>query len=83
MANSIHDEHLMLQGLPSDVLFISEFMELPKAVQVLQKKSDFTYGLRYCYKGRTLGIEWFEGKNQNWIEDAAEDWVLSKGDIKP
>lgn len=83
MAQSIHDEHMMLQGIPNDIEVMSEFMELPKAAQVVKKKDDGTFGVRFTHEGKTLGIEWYEGKSESWAEDAAENWILGIKDIDP
>ena len=83
MAQSIHDEHMMLQGIPNDIEVMSEFMEDPRAAQVVKKKDDGTFGVRFTYKGKTLGIEWYEGKSESWAEDAAENWILGIKDIDP
>jgi len=82
MANSNHDEHMRLQGIPNDVTLLSEFMELPRAAQVV-RKTDGTYGVRFVHEGKTLGIEWYEGKSEAWAEDAAENWILKIKDIDP
>lgn len=81
MANDTHIEHMRLQGLPTDVVLMSSHMRLPKAAQVLKKADEDTYGIRTVFEGRTLGIEWFEGKTESWVDDAAEDWVLNNTEI--
>jgi len=83
MANSSHDEHMRLQGLPNDVTLMSEFMQDPKQAQVIRKKSDGTFGVRFVHKGKTLGIEWYTGKAEVWAEEAAENWILGIKDIDP
>lgn len=83
MAQSSHDVHMRGQGLPDDVILLSEYMELPKSAQVVKKKEDGTYGVRFVHKGMTLGIEWYEGKSESWAEDAAENWILGIKDIDP
>jgi len=74
---------MRLQGLSSDITLISEFMEDPRQAQVVRKKSDGMFGVRFVHKGKTLGIEWYEGKSEVWAEEAAENWILGIKDIDP
>lgn len=83
MANSSHDEHMRLQGLSNDITLMSEFMQLPRQAQVVRKTSDGMFGVRFVHKGKTLGIEWYEGKSEVWAEEAAENWILGIKDIDP
>ena len=57
---------------------ISTFQERNLKATVLRTsgRTENYYGCRFYIDGSSLGIEWYEGKNEIYAENAAENYVL-------
>lgn len=63
--------------LLSETRGVGEFRKLSAEVlRSCQRGQNAQFGIRMMYDNISLGIEWYEGKNELFAEDAAENYIL-------